>query len=124
MDKIKLGFIRKSKIEMDNETEKCFDILNTPENVNKMMVISDLNKPALCFVVKDLENSLSENFLNNSTNRQNIGRMIKYIMFNYGYTPISKGRLISRCKSKYFKTGTIYSKTIENPNYKIEIKII
>jgi len=141
MNQIITDFFSSSLIPKNRDTINLMTFLTLPESVNKMIVISEIGMPALIGVVKELE----ERFANcksfplnhddkgaNATNRRNTGWCIKYIMKAYGYTPISKRSAdtnsIERTRvgkfSKYFYTSTIYAKTIQNPQYTIEVKIL
>lgn len=113
----------------DKTVEKIMDFLSKAESVNKMIAASEMGFPALTGVVRELE----EQFANsdfplhhegknaNSTNRRNIGWMIKYILREYGYTPCGSGRVCIEAGSKYFTTASKYKKTIDNPTYSIQV---
>ena len=118
------GFWNISKIAPNNEVKAIFKFLVSPESVYKMMMASDFGLPSLTFVVKDLE-ELSEKFTDaplnhngqyqNAVNRQNVGRMVKYIMREFGYEPIvgklnERARLPKFSGSKYFSTSAVYAK--------------
>ena len=110
------------------------DFLSKPESVNKLIVASQIGLPALTGIVKELENQfgncalfpLNHNAKDyNAPNRRNIGWMVRFVMREYGYTPVSKGTERSRIGkfsgSKYLGTSAIYEKTISNPNRTIVI---
>lgn len=125
-----------SSIE-NNDTRAIMDFLSLPESVNKMIVASEMGLPALTPIVKELED-MSRNFIlsplhhqgknQNAVHRQNVGRMIKFVMAQFGYIPIDGGlseraRIPKFAQSEYFSTAAIYGKK-ENCRYKIEVKII
>lgn len=134
---ITTDFFKRSKIEKNQTTIDVMDFLSSAETVNKMIVASEMRLPVLTPIVKELEDKfgnstdfpLNHNGKNqNATNRQNIGRMIKFIMRQFGYIPVDGGlneraRIPQCAESKYFSTSAIYSK-MQKDKYKIEVKII
>lgn len=134
---ITTDFFKRSKINKNQTTIDIMDFLSSPESVNKMIVASEMGLPVLTPIVKELEKKFgnSANFpLNhngenhNATNRQNIGRMVKFIMKQFGYIPVDGGlseraRIPQFAGSKYFSTAGIYSK-MQKEKYKIDVKII
>ena len=115
--------------------EQVMDYLLSPEVVDKMIIASEMELPVLTLIAKGLEETFDENSNfpvvvtptnNNATFRQNIGRMIKFIMNEYGYTPID-GNLSERSRipaisgSKHFSTSAVYKKTCP-AKYKITQK--
>lgn len=118
-------FFSKSKIG-NLDTKEMMEFLSSPESVNKMIVASDMKLPALSPVVKELETrfgNCKEAPLNhdgpnhNAKNRQNVGRMVKFIMAQYGYVPTDGGlsenaRIPKNAGSKYFSTGAVYEKLL------------
>ena len=101
-----------------------FQYLSDPNTVNKMIVASDMGFPAIAAIVQDLENTFTATSTfpvttvgsnKNAVARQNVGRMIKFIMRLYGYLPVA-GRLSERAKipnavgAKFFATGAVYQK--------------
>lgn len=124
MDKICKSFWNTSKIVQNDDVREMFKFLISPESVYKMIMAAEFSLPSLTFVVKDLER-LSENFVDaplnhdgqyqNAVNRQNVGRMVKFIMKEFGYEPVD-GKLSERARlpkfsgSKYFSTSAVYAK--------------
>ncbi len=111
--------------------------LSQPEIVNKMIIASDMELPVLTLIAKELEEHFDENstfpvcVLKNNANataRQNVGRIVKFIMGEFGYTP-KYGKLSDRTRlpaisnSQFFSTSAVYEKT-EQSKYQIQIKII
>lgn len=110
------------------------DYLVNPSIIDKMIIASEMDLPVLTLIAKDLENKFDKNSnfpvvvtdLNkNALGRQNVGRMIKIIMAQYGYTPIDGGlseraRIPAVSGTEYFSTSGIYKKT-EEAIYEIEI---
>ena len=117
-------FFSSSKIHRNVDTEKMLIYLLQPEAINKMMIASEFELPALTFIVADLEKKFKdcknaplnhEGQYQNALHRQNIGRMIKYIMREFGYVPIDgkineRARLPKFSGSKYFSTSAVYAK--------------
>lgn len=101
--------------------KKVFDFLAEPANIHNLVIFSELNLPALSGLVFVLE----EKFGNEATfpltdfrNRQLVGRMTKYILDFYGYTPCASGlgdktQLKGFTRAKLFKTAACYSLTKE-----------
>lgn len=123
---------------IDNiDTRAIMDFLSLPESVNKMIIASEMGLPAITPIVKELENRFENSGLSplhhdgknqNAVHRQNVGRMIKFVMAQFGYIPIDGGlseraRIPKFAQSKHFSTAAIYAKK-EDCRYKIEVKII
>lgn len=130
-------FFKRSRISQNQTTIAIMDFLSSAESVNKMIIASEMGLPVITPIVKELENRFgnSTDFpLNhdgknhNATNRQNIGRMIKFVMKQFGYIPVDGGlneraRVPQFAGSEYFSTSGIYSK-LQSEKYRIEVKII
>ena len=114
--------------------DEVMDFLVKPESVNKMIIASEMGLPVLTLIGKELEIMFDEhsNFPvvylgddKNPTARQNVGRMVKVVMAQYGYTPVDGGlseqaRIPAVSGTDYFSTSAIYKKTDEA---KLEIKV-
>jgi len=134
MTSLTAKFFQNSKIDQSQDAIDIMDFLTSADSVDRMLIMADLGLPSLSGVVSELEAKFgdSKDFpLNhegegqNATNRQNIGRMIKFIMREFGYSPIDGGlsdraRLRDFSNSKHFSTAAIYAKTHINPNFMIE----
>lgn len=121
----------------NNDTKAIMDFISSAESVNKMIVASDMGLPALTPIVEELENKFKNSNLSplhhngknkNAVHRQNVGRMIKYVMAQFGYIPIDGGlseraRIPKFANSQYFYTAAIYRK-LKQPKYNIDLKII
>lgn len=130
-------FFSSSSIEKNADTVAIMDFLSSPESVNKMIVLADLGLPSLAGVVKELEDRFADCALfplhhhapnSNAPNRRNIGWMVRFIMREYGYTPVMKGidasgntRIGKFSGSKYFGNAAVYARTIHNPNRALTI---
>ena len=101
---IKQEFMKKTKMvdvhNGQNGVDEVMDYLVDPAIIVKMIIASQMELPVLTLIAKDLENKFDKisNFPvvttddnKNATFRQNVGRMIKFIMAQYGYTPIDGG---------------------------------
>ena len=123
---------------IDNvDTRAIMDFLSLPESVNKMIIASEMGLPAITPIVKELEDRFENSGLSplhhkgknqNAVHRQNVGRMIKFVMSQFGYVPVDGGlseraRIPKFAQSKHFSTAAIYAKR-EDPRYKIEVKIV
>ena len=123
---------------IDNvDTRAIMDFLSLPESVNKMIIASEMGLPAITPIVKELEDRFENSGLSplhhqgknqNAVHRQNVGRMIKFVMAQFGYVPVDGGlseraRIPKFAQSKHFSTAAIYAKN-EDARYKIEVKIV
>lgn len=136
---IKEDFIKKTRMIDVNGTKKgvedVMDYLVDPSVIVKMIIASEMELPVLTLISKELEKKFDENSdfpvvitndNKNATARQNVGRMIKFIMREYGYTPIDGGlseraRIPAVSGSEHFSTSGIYKKT-DKAKYKIKIE--
>lgn len=119
------------------DTRSIMDFLSLPESVNKMIIASEMGLPAITPIVKELENKFESSKLSplhhqgknqNAVHRQNVGRMIKFVMAQFGYIPIDGGlseraRIPKFAQSKHFSTAAIYAKK-ETCRYKIKVEIV
>jgi len=110
------------------------EYLSSPEVVFKMIIASNLKLPALTLMAHDLEQKFNEssNFPviiypdnANATARQNVGRIIKFVMGKYGYTPVVGGlderaRIPAISNSQCFSTCAIYEKK-DTEKWKLEV---
>lgn len=135
---IKEDFLKRTKmVDVHNGkkgVEEVMDYLVNPAIIDKMIIASEMDLPVLTLIAKDLENKFDKNsnfpvvvtdWNKNALGRQNVGRMIKFIMAQYGYTPIDGGlseraRIPAVSGTEYFSTSGIYKKT-EEAIYEIEI---
>lgn len=135
---IKDDFIKKTKmVDVHGEkkgVEEAMDYLVNPVIIDKMVIASEMELPVLTLIGRDLEKKFNKNSNfpvvitadnKNATARQNVGRMIKYIMSQYGYTPVDGGlseraRIPAISGTQHFSTSGIYKKTDE-AKYEIEI---
>lgn len=126
----------KSSID-NNDTRAIMDFISSPRSVNKMIVASEMGLPAITPIVKELENKFANSNLSplhhngknqNAVHRQNVGRMIKFVMAQFGYVPVDGGlseraRIPKFANSQYFSTAAIYKK-LKAATYDIDVKII
>lgn len=133
-------FLRKTKMVDKNGRKdgvsEIVEYLASPEVVNRMIIASELGLPALTLVVRNLEKRFDEKSTfpvvmleneYNATARQNVGRIIKFVLGKYGYVPVSE-RLEERTRipaiagSEYFLTGAVYNKdTRMVPEFAIKV---
>lgn len=121
----------------NSDTRAIMDFISLPESVNKMIIASEMGLPAITPIVKELENKFEDSKLSplhhegknqNAVHRQNVGRMIKFVMAQFGYIPVDGGlseraRIPKFAESKHFSTAAIYAKK-QNAKYEIEIKLV
>lgn len=77
------------------DARDVFDFLSQPENINQMIVMSDLGLPALGGVVKTLESKFANaaNFsLSEKEHRKDVGAMVKRILGEFGYETFEKNQ--------------------------------
>lgn len=143
-------FFKGSTICRTEGVEKAIQFLSQPNNVAKMIAATEFNLPAITGIVKDLEDLFGDNQdfpLNldapnkNAPNRRNIGWIIRFIMAQYGYEPISEenglqsrippSHIYGNYKNnndknsyyvypKYFQTGAKYRPVANKAHLKIE----
>ena len=134
------NFFAQSSIKENDDTRAIMDYLTTSDSINRMIVASDLGLPAITPIVKGLEEKfgdcklspLNHNGKNhNALHRQNIGRMVKYIMGQFGYVPVDGGlsdrARIPKCSgSSFFSSAAVYSKLKDDKysKYSITVEII
>ena len=119
------AFFDTSSIEKTEGTIAVMDFLASPVSVSKMIVATENHMPALAGVVEELEERFgdSDTFpLNHdgedkhAPNRRNVGWMVRFIMREYGYSPVANSertRIGSNSGSKYFRNAAVYEKTDE-----------
>lgn len=135
---IKEDFLAKTKMldvhEKKDGVKEVMDYLIDPAIIYRMIIASEMELPVLTLIARDLERKFNKNSnfpvvvtdnSKNATARQNIGRMIKFIMSQFGYTPIDGGlseraRIPAVSCAEYFSTSAIYKKTDE-AKYEIQI---
>lgn len=129
-------FWESSHVKREN-FEAIMEFLVLPENINKMIIASDAGLPAITFIVSELEDKFGdyekaplnhEGKNQNMTNRQNVGRMIKFVMAQYGYKPKfgkldERARIPAFANSGYFSTGIVYEKR-EDGKYRIQVQVV
>lgn len=113
------------------DAQNVFDYLATPSTIHNLMAFSEVGLPAISGIIPYLEGNFgnSPTFpLSDFRNRQTVGKMVKYILGYYGYTPQTGGlderaKLRGFSKSMYFKTASVYSLT-DTPQKKIVVTSI
>ena len=121
-------FFETSSIEKNEDSIAVMDFLSRPEIVQKMISASEAHCPALSAIVAELE----ERFANsngfplhhdapdkNAKNRRNVGWMVRFIMREFGYSPVKnsdKTRIGNKSGAKYFVNASLYEKTDDYPD--------
>ncbi|WP_214731675.1 hypothetical protein [Bacillus sp. ISL-46] len=101
--------------------EDTFYYLKTAPVMVKAIVFALHGLPVVTGFAKDLEiRCANTSFpMNNKTNRQIVGRMLCYLLKNYGFSPKnvpeSAKHLRQFSEASYFKTSQVYEKT-HNPS--------
>lgn len=124
------GFINvtnaRSSLKGNEDAEKVYKWLRDATNVVKMMTLADLGIAPLNAVVKELEQKLLESkefSIKDITNRQDIGRMITFILLDYGYTATNERESLRFFSgARYFKQGKVYKKT-RRGNMMVDCKV-
>lgn len=131
MQKITQKFIDNTSIEINEDVIKVFEFIASPDSVQKMIAATKNGKPALSGIVHELEERFADakgfllNFdgpAKNAKNRRNIGWMIRFVMREYGYTPIDNSertRIGADAGAVYFGNAAEYHLTNNIPNYEI-----
>ena len=110
----------------NTDAENVFSFLSKPSIIGNMIAFCGVGLPAISGIVAILERNYANTTafpLTDFRNRQIVGKMVKYILSFYGYTP-QTGELDERAKlrnfsnSTYFKTASVYALT-NTPQHKI-----
>lgn len=120
------------KLATNPDAAKAFAFLASAESVANMMVFTQIGLPAISGLAHTLEITFDSNTqfnLENPHYRQMVGKMVKFIFFNFGFETEINGleeraqlRNFSECK--YFKTAAVYHETNLNPQKKLHITIV
>lgn len=105
----------------NQDAQSLFNYLSLPKTVANIIVFTDLRLPALSGIASTLEKNFgtSEEFpLSNDTNRQIVGKMIRFILEFYRYSPINNAsssdkQLRDFSNTTLFKSSAIYEKSHE-----------
>jgi hypothetical protein len=93
---------------------KISEFLWKPENVNRMIVMSERKLPALTGIVEELESHFKNDPdfpLENPHYRRGVGRIIRQILVNFGYDVAETGvYLRDFARSEFFSTSAVYEK--------------
>lgn len=109
--------------ETRKELKKAFKVISNPCNIITMIKLNELGITPITAVVSELEQVID---CSNTWTRQVIGRMIAFVMQQFGYKSDGKRHRIKEnvYRSTYFKTGTLY---IKDKNivlkYKVKAKV-
>lgn len=119
------------KLINNSEAEKVFIFLSTPATIHNMINFCEVGLPAISGIASIIEQNYASSSIfpiSDFRNRQVVGKMVKYILGFYGYTPQAGGlderaRLRNFSNSEYFKTASVYSLT-NTPRFKIVVTSI
>lgn len=131
MREITTRFANNTTIELNEDVIALVDFIASPDCVSKMIEATMIGKPALGAIVREVEERFGDSDgmpLNhkgpgkNAKNRRNVGWIVRFIMREYGFTPISdseRTRIGADSRSKYFGNAAVYRRTDNIPNYEI-----
>lgn len=103
--------------------KEIFLYLCKPETVVNMITFSSVGLPALSGIASYLEKNYAStpDFpLNDHRKRQVVGKLVRYVLSFYGYTPVGGGleeraQLRKFSDAQLFKTASIYAQTNDTP---------
>lgn len=99
------------KFETSKEMHEIYGILSKQENVIKMVEFAEAGKPAICPCLDELEEySKINGFELDDEVKKAVGRMIKTILVQFGYTPTSPKK-IPQDYVTVFVTASCYKRT-------------
>ena len=131
MRRITGKFIENTSININEDVINAFEFIAAPDSVIEMISSSLIGKPALAPIVKELEDRFAdapgfplnhEGPQKNAKNRRNVGWMVRFVMREYGYTPVDNSertRIGTDAGSRYFGNAAVYHKTNAIPNNEI-----
>lgn len=97
------------KYEDNKEVESVYNFMKRPEIIDKMILSTENNRPALEGIIIDIENNFPKSpefdIENDYTLRKALGSMIKNIISEFGYE-VDRQKEIS--KGSYIKSATYY----------------
>ena len=111
----------------DNKDAKAvFEILNQKTNIIKMMEISEFNKPALAVCLREIEEFYDRQStptidLTDDFTRNMIGRMVRMILYPYGYRVDKQREIPKKYKSKYFSSASCYISVDDTDNLRMVV---
>lgn len=104
---------------------ELFDILLREENQIAMVEACESDTPPILACAEVIDNyvdlfSDGQLDLNDYHTKQSVGKIAKYIVAPFGYTPAGKRLFPKNAKSKYLTSGSIYELT-ETPELKLVV---
>ena len=112
------------RYETNPIVKDAFEYMSLPENIDKMIIATNNNRPALEGIIEEVEkkfpNSLDFDLENDYTLRKALGSMVKYILSDFGYE-VNIQKNIS--KGSYIKSATNYVYNAEKATKKIVKKV-
>ena len=134
MHEITQKFIKSTKMPISGTVIDIMEFLTEPENVARMILMTEYGLPALAGVVVPLEEMFAystdfpfyrdrERGDSNAPNRRNIGWMVRFVMKEFGYEPESENQIsIGKfSRSKHFVSAAVYKKSDKPANYALSI---
>ena len=106
------------KLIGNKDAESIFNFLKQPEIISNLITFSDAGLPAISGIGSYLEttyNNATDFPLSNPHNRQQVGKMVKFILRFFSYeTEINgldeRAQLLKFTKCDEFKTAAVYRK--------------
>ena len=111
------GFVNSSPmlsgLAGNDDAENIFNIINSDEQISGAVSASKNGMPALLSSVRKIEEYVQKNpdsdFPMTDFNKQAIGRMQKFVLEPFGYSPVGDEKPVKKpVKSKIFKTASCY----------------
>lgn len=128
MRRITEKFKESTSIDVNEDVINAFEFIAAPDSVIEMISATLVGKPALSAIVNELEKRyanapgfpLNHNAPDkNAKNRRNIGWMVRFVMREYGYTPVDNSertRIGTDAGSQFFRNAAVYKRTNPVPN--------
>lgn len=98
------------KYAHNNMAENIFNTMSELETIQKMILVSEADKPALSACISQIESQFGNQKmfdLSDDFAKQCVGTMVKVILEPFGYTPI-KQKDMPKGLAKYFASASVY----------------
>lgn len=97
-------------ISKNSVSKEVFNFFCDIENINKMILANNNDKPALAGCIYDLENKFGTNKefdFQNVHVKHSIGAMVKFILEPFGYESLKPKRMPSK-QTNFFSSAMVY----------------
>lgn len=121
------------KLIGNTDAEAVFNFIKKPEIISNLITFSDAGLPAISGIASYLESTYNNSLLfplSNPHNRQQVGKMIKFILRFFAYeTEINgldeRAQLLKFTNCDNFKTAAVYRKITDKvPQHSLQYLII